>query len=129
MDQDRLSALGFLCIETDHANRVDITLLWMYDCPSWPPTAYKRSDSTATPTPHLRLLIGATIRHSHVVGSNLSTEAMASPLHQPPTENTIKFFSAVMLSELISNAKEVPAGMGVSKGPNAKAIRWMQLLL
>lgn len=71
-----------------------LSTLFRYDWPSWPPTAYRRSDSTATPTPHLRLLIGATIRHSHVVGSNLSTEAMASPLHQPPTGNTKNGFIA-----------------------------------
>lgn len=60
-------------------------MLLRYDCPSWPPTAYSKSFNTATPTPHLLLDIGATIFQSTVWGSNLSTEAIASPLHHPPT--------------------------------------------
>ena len=61
------------------------SILLRYDCPSWPPTAYSRSFSTATPTPQRRLLIGATSRHSLVCGSYFSTLDIASPLHQPPT--------------------------------------------
>ena len=61
------------------------SILFRYDCPSWPPTAYRRSFKTATPTPQRRLLIGATSRHSLVCGSYFSTLDIASPLHQPPT--------------------------------------------
>lgn len=62
-----------------------LSILFRYDCPSCPPTAYKRSFRTATPTPHRLLLIGATSRHSLLPGSYFSTLEMASPLHQPPT--------------------------------------------
>ena len=62
-----------------------LSMLLRYECPSCPPTAYSRSSSTATPTPQRRLDMGAIMRHSQVWGSNCSTEAIASPLHQPPT--------------------------------------------
>jgi len=71
------------------ANR---SMLLRYEVPSCPPTAYSRSLSTETPTPHRRLLIGATMRHSFDVGSYRSTLEMASPLHQPPTAQDSLFY-------------------------------------
>ena len=65
--------------------------------------AYKRSLRTATPTPHLRLDICATMRHSLVCGSYRSTLDIASPLHQPPTGESDSTHYIISLNMLNAN--------------------------
>jgi len=87
--RERLCLLSnyHVTVSTQHTLFQYLATLFRYDWPPSPPTANNMSLSTAIPTAHLHLLMAAAIFQSADWGSNLSTEAVPSPLQQPPTAN------------------------------------------
>ena len=57
----------------------------------------------------------------HKFNKTLPQPLLPSQYYERETTDLLE----VMLGELVSNAEEVPAGVSVGKGTNAKAIRWM----